>query len=232
MRWLRWVVYSNVYVAGAAAAMTGATWGVLTGFEAGVCGVGWVMALVFFGTVAVYAADRLFGTPAGDAERGVWVAERRGVLWGLVVLGGLGAAVCGVMLPGVVWWVLGPAAVVCGAYCLPVLPGRWVGRQGGVRLAEVGGLRLPVVVLVWSGVTAGVPIVMVAAGEMVQVGGVPAWWWGVVLERVLFLVGITLPFEVRDLEVDRSAGLRTWAGRLGLAGSRWVSVGVLGGLAV
>lgn len=111
-------------------------------------------------------------------------------------------------------------------YLLPIISH----RAGSLR--QIGLLKVPLVGLVWAGMTAGLPALASTA--------LPEGWWWVILERFAFVCAIMLPFEMRDRRLDRSAGLRTvahvlrpmWLRRLGvgllivsLAVSVWSPVG-------
>lgn len=99
------------------------------------------------------------------------------------------------------------------AYLLPLLSTR-----GGLR--SLGLLKVPLVGVVWAGTCAGLPALEASASP-----GTAAL---LLVERFLFITAITLPFEVRDLRVDRRAGLETLAHRFGVRAIRRWSVPFLG----
>jgi 4-hydroxybenzoate polyprenyltransferase len=88
-----------------------------------------------------------------------------------------------------------------------------IGSGGPGR--ELPGLKLPVLVVAWLMAGAWVP--MLLTGN---------WHWGLLAERTLFIVAVTIPFDLRDLSRDPSR-LRTLPMRLGPGRTRWLIAGLL-----
>ncbi len=91
------------------------------------------------------------------------------------------------------------------AYSLPLFRGR--------RLRDIHYIKVFLVGAVWGWVTVVWPL---------KFGGYPldnkvAW---MLLERSLFIFAFSLPFDLRDLEMDRQQGVQTLAHHLGLTGIR------------
>lgn len=109
-------------------------------------------------------------------------------------------------------WVL-PGALIGWAYVIPFLP-------GGRRLRDLGWGKILMIAWSWSWLTAVVPMGYFADAsiQMMYIHGV---------ERLLFILLLTIPFEIRDLKMDKSLGLRTMPERLGVRRTRrlaWVFV--------
>ena len=214
------VVWGNLWVAMGAAGLAVATC-VSLGFE-----VRWPMVwLLFAATLIVYHADRLLPggrTTTVDATelspRRQWLRTHRRVL---MVEAAVAGGACLVLLPWVeraAVAVLLPGAMLALLYNVPISLGR---RR--VVLRELPLLKPLLIAAVWS--LATVPAVAVDAGaSLVEL---KVWW--VTAERLLFLLAITLPFDLRDLHHDRRAGLVTLPWIVGVDLTRWLSILVLMG---
>ncbi|WP_428389643.1 hypothetical protein [Mucisphaera sp.] len=202
----RWLIERQLFLAGGAALLT-------AGSLLRLGGSGWDVSVVWVGlaTLGFYHLARTDGA-AWRSGWSVW-------LWvGLPSLATIGLAV------GFDVAELGLLGVGAGLALLYVLPYQWPVGDAGVRvrpggLRRVGLLKVGVVAGVWALVSAGWPGLRMHA----EIGQV-VW---LVMERFLFVAGITLPFELRDRLVDRRAGLVTWAHVLGTRRIRWASWGVL-----
>lgn len=217
MRALLPLIYSNLYVSACAASLVLATQALLSGAAR----VDALSALVFFATLLVYNLDRLAsgGEDRLDpSPRHQWVRRHQGVLLGVLGVAALGVAACVLLLPWHIFLALVPLGVLSVGYSLPVLS--WGGRRHR-RLKELPGLKIFMIALVWAVATVSLPAWL--AGR--------APWQGQVLaltvERALFIMAITLPFDVRDMGKDRGAGILTLPHLLGVEGTRRLAIGLV-----
>ena len=97
-----------------------------------------------------------------------------------------------------------PAAAIAMGYALPVLP--WRGRW--YRLRDLPFIKIGLIALVVTAVTLWLPLSTIPLIEFDFYVGFP-YWVAYSLQRFLFLLAITIPFDVRDLEADARSGLRT-----------------------
>ncbi len=216
---MRALVFSNFYIAVAGLLLTHQTylqlrvpteWGPLPLF-------------VFSATLAVYNLDRLSGASDEDhvaaSERHRWIDAHRSTLWGLATLGGLGALALLPMLPSRIWLALIPLGLLSLGYSLPLV---W-GREGPYRLKDVAGLKIVLIACVWAGATGVLPAIehLDALDHSAVIL--------VAVERGLYIFALTLPFDLRDLERDREAGIRTIPMYLGARPTRWLAVALMGG---
>ncbi len=193
------LIYSNVLVAVGAmslALVTRVALGQPPALDA-------LLALIGCATLLVYNLDRLSPHSLEDAHapdaRLRWLAtHRRGLIW-LTLAASVGVMVAASRLP---WWLCGllaPLALVSVAYSVPLVPT----RRGLMRLKALPGSKLALIGLVWGVVTVSAPA---------WLGGVAPWQaeslWGM-LAQALFIAAITLPFDVRDMARDASAGILT-----------------------
>jgi hypothetical protein len=88
-----------------------------------------------------------------------------------------------------------------GFYALPVLP-------QAKNLRSLGGLKIFLVALVWSGITVILPYT--------EIGKVFGWDdWVEVVQRILLVLVLLIPFEIRDLTYDKPE-LKTIPQRIGV----------------
>ncbi len=95
--------------------------------------------------------------------------------------------------------------VLTGLYALPVLP-------AGQRLRSLGLLKILLVSIIWAGTTVVLPILSL----QIEI----SWDIGIeTLQRVVLVLVLLLPFEIRDLKYDRPE-LQTLPQRLGVANTK------------
>lgn len=213
---MRLFVYSNIFVALCAVAMTATTQ------LSESLPISWLLlALVFSSTVAVYNLDRLLGGPLEDAlarsGRHQWVSDHRNALWGLTTVAGLTCAALLFFLDPVVLTGVLPLAVISAAYMVPVR---------GKRLKNVPGMKTGFIAGVWALATAGLPLLIAGHGLF------DALFEWVVLERFLFIFAITVPFEIRDVESDRESEIVSIVHVLGIRGSKGIALALLAAFAL
>lgn len=155
-----------------------------------------LLTWVFFGTIAAYNFIK-FATEVGWRHRSLPVYLR----W--IQLGSFIATALalwfsyGLSVDSWIWICLVGALVVL--YTLPIL--------AGSTLRSLPGIKIFVVAAVWMVVTVIIPLV--EAGHELDL---PVW--NMALRRMLLVLILILPFEIRDAEVDE-AGLKTiptWIG--------------------
>lgn len=110
------------------------------------------------------------------------------------------------------------SGIVAIIYSLPFL--RWQGRW--LRLRDVSYLKIILIVFIWTSVTVVLPYlnspqIMVSKGQLILL----------FIERLLFYLAITLPFDVRDYTADTQHGLSTLVTYLGKNNTLKLSFGTL-----
>ncbi len=165
-----------------------------------------LLAFVFFSTVVGYNFVK-YGVEAHKypiASRQYYKTIQR---FSLLCAGA--ALYCLSQLSIAVCVAVGVLALLCVLYAVPV----WPGTQ---NLRSLGGLKIYLVALVWTGVTVALPLI--AAQHAVH-------WnvWVLALQRFLFVLVLLLPFEIRDLPQDDSR-LRTLPQVLGVKNTQRLGV--------
>lgn len=216
-RFLDFLLYSNLFIGCCASAQAGLAFELLS-FPRRPD----VMLLVGLSTMVLYSIPQAL---AGQAAKGNaklrWSSRNRTLFLVLLVL-----AVFGMMLllarlrmAVITGYVL--AGVLALAYYAPVL-----GRKGNrVGLRSLYGAKVFYIALVWVFACLGLPILVayarnwpVSAPQALQLA---AWMF-------LFVVAITIPFDIRDRKSDRKYGLRTLPVLIGARRSQYVSTLLLG----
>ena len=104
--------------------------------------------------------------------------------------------------PEILIW-LTPAGIISMGYTVPLIPhnSKWI------RIRDIPLIKPFVIAFVVSYLTYSFPILDQKGAEAILNSGHIAG----LFERFLFVLIVTIPFEVRDLESDRSAKLKTIA---------------------
>ena len=199
---LRFLVYSNLYIALAAALQV---WS-YQGLDLDADHLPLIL-FVFGATLCVYSIQRL-GVRMGRkviSARMAWLQKNRAVLTAMVVISGILMAFAMPYLD---------MNVIFTAFGLALISVSYVWRPSGKRkpFREIGWLKISSVAFVWSMAVVGL--------VLVRDGGFEAWFkadnWPLWVEKFLFVFCITIPFDIRDMQNDpqqvstlpRSMGIR------------------------
>ena len=193
--------YGNFWIAACAMAMSLQTQYILTGKFS------WhpFQFFVFFATLFLYAIHRIVGlkkvSPFKEQGRYKVISRFKDHI--------LVYALLSVLLAGWFYWQLSfkfswmffIPCLISLAYVLPVL-----GKKR--RLRDFGFLKIFLIAITWAWVT-----VILSAREVYFHHYIPAIL--MFLERTFFIFAITLPFDIRDLEIDKHTQLKTLPSQLG-----------------
>lgn len=165
--------------------------------------------LVFFATLFVYNFQRIFYRPdEGDiSPRRAWIIRNRQLVRVLSLCGALGVLVSLFRNDFRVVLYLSPLLLLSIGYFAK-----------GIRLRNNPWVKLATLVGVWTMVTAVVPVLLgphsLSAPENVLH----------IFIRLLFMLGICLPFDIRDIPVDKAAGVTTIPQIIGVRNTRNIAV--------
>jgi len=206
LRLVNFILYSNLWIAGAAVCMALQTQLLLTGRLR----PGAYHGLLLFGTLALYAAHRLIGLKKvmafTESGRFAIINRLRLTVLAVAIISGLFSAYFLWHIPLRYWPWLTPAALASAAYVLPFLKDRQ-------RLRDVNYVKIFLIALVWSWLTAFMPAFMNETTTLLQL-------WAIGLERFFFVFAITLPFDIRDMKIDLKTSVKTLPSTLGIQGTQ------------
>lgn len=204
------ILYSNLWIALCAAALCWHTQLVLTGtfypkpFA----------AFVFFATLLLYALHRLVGLSKAEGfrDKGRYlVIERfRTHIILYAFLSGMATIWFAWQLSWGVWWSLLPFGLISLGYVFPIF-----GR--GKRLRDFHYIKFFLIGISWSWIT-----VLLPALELDLAYNIPLVF--LFLERLFFIFAITLPFDIRDLAIDRANDVKTIPSVLGIRRSKLLAL--------
>lgn len=206
------ILYSSLWISLCAAALVLFTYDVtrsglridaLTGF-------------VFCGTLALYAIHRISGIERvrqyEDQGRFAVIRKYRSHILLYGAIGALGAAVFVFLLPwSTMRWLILPCLISL-FYVIPV--------GGKKRLRDIPWIKIFLIAAVWSVLTGVIPFVHATDAAVPDILLLFA-------ERATFVFGITVPFDIRDMDADRTSGVRTLPHDLGVGGSKLLALAVL-----
>jgi 4-hydroxybenzoate polyprenyltransferase len=209
------LIFSNLFVALAVACLT---------FETQLLQFGntdlHFTSFVFFSTLFLYNFHRAYrlrsrSNAEQEEKRHLWVRNNRIVLYSILAIAAAGLAF--VTLRYIRWDVilcLVPVALISFGYSVPFIPT----VNGFIRLRDIPMLKIFLIVIVLCLVTVVLPTLSFSSLPEYPVN--PWILRFVLLRRMLFIFAITIPFDIRDIEHDRSSGLRTIPGIFGERNAR------------
>ena len=203
-RILRFYVYSNLHVAVAVACLVKIT------LIESLIDSNTTAFLMGCGTVIAYNFIRWMQIDRIRNHLSIWM---RSNIRSLIVLNGLcllAAAFLLIQLPLESIYVLLPFSLITVLYALPL------NNRGGRGLRFVPGLKLLLIAITWAGLTVIFP--MKAEGIIFT-----KETWGIVVQRILFIMAITIPFDIRDYHYD-DGSLKTLPQLVGVGWSKAIGI--------
>ncbi len=192
------ILYSNAYIAAAAVALTWQTQLILFGHFK----IDSLSVLVFFATMMIYALHRLVGlfSVKEFLEEGRFyiINSYKSHIWVYTMIAFLGLIYAFFQVS----FRLKMALVVPGLISLGyVLPFLGIGKRQKLRLRDLNWIKIFLIAIVWGYVTVILPILEVRS----------ILWsdFLILLERMIFIFMITLPFDIRDSRVDAYNHVKT-----------------------
>lgn len=198
---LSFSVYTHLHIALGAALLTASSF-----WQWGRPLEGWSLPLAFFACWWIYALHRIYSNRSDKmkAERQAILQKYRAWNWGLLFVLPVVLLYLAAQLAGEVLEALLVPALLSLAYVLPIYKG-W-------RLRDIPWLKIFLIAGVWSFVATVLPALEL--GRPIS----PYLFF----ERALFVLLITLPFDLRDLEQEAKAGVPTLVSSLGEKRSRYL----------
>ncbi len=170
--------------------------------------------LVFGSTLLIYNGHFLLRRPEAAGSMG-WTRYHRAWHGLFLLIGALMAIRASLSLSSETrTWALVLGLVSLG-YSLPLLPFR-----GGMRIRDLGIIKILVLTLVWTSVTSVLPLI--------HWGISPGEFPFEIALRFFFLFTLCLAFDLRDLQKDREQGIRTLPQGLGKKGTnQFMNLGIV-----
>ncbi len=181
--------------------------GLLTWFE--LTRIWWNPHLFVFilgSTLVIYNLNMISGLAelremGTSSDRHHWCMRNENLMKFTLALGLLLSGASVWFLHPHIWLLMIPLAFVALAYAAPI-----VRRNAAkIRIREIGLWKIFIIAAVWAGMTVILPAVNLLGWD--QVGNSRSWIMAI--ERGIFILAITIPFDIRDLENDAKKGVRT-----------------------
>ncbi len=210
---INFLFYSNLWIAMAAIALSAQSRWLLT------YRLQWtpLYGVIFFGTLFLYALHRLVGMKKVDSFTGqtrfAIVEKFKTHIFLYAVVAAAGGLWCLLQLPQSLIWALLPVALVSLIYVLPVLP-------SGKRGRDISFVKIFMIAISWSWVTVFLPALEVKMTWSIA-------FYLMFLERLFFIFAIALPFDIRDMAIDRHNRVQTIPSRFGIKSSKIMAAIVL-----
>lgn len=199
MRFLHFIVHSNVFISLSAVALALATQ-IQLGLEPHIHPY---LFLVFFATFFEYNFHRLItivkNPIALQTEKYKWVNKNKSLFYILMSLSAIGFVLFALMAKKEVLMALSPIALITLLYSLPATKTIF----NNLRLRRIPYVKIFLIAIVWTAVTVIIPVIHADKHFL------PSTVFLMLFERFLFILAITIPFDIRDMEADRNAGLKT-----------------------
>ncbi len=195
------ILYSNLWIALAALSMAAQTQFLLSGRVS----PSPLLGFILFATLLLYAVHRIVGLekvqPFLEKGRFFVISRFRGHIMIYAGIAAIGAAVFFFQLPFRLQLAAVAPSLIALGYVLPLLGGRR-------RLRDLSYIKIFLIAIAWSWITVLLPALELGMGWSIPM-------IVMLLERAFFIFAITLPFDIRDLEVDAYNQVRTLPALLG-----------------
>ncbi|MES2592953.1 MAG: UbiA family prenyltransferase [Bacteroidota bacterium] len=169
--------------------------------------------LVFFATLFVYNFQRVFYKKSQDTSlnsiRRVWIFKNQQTIKLLIAIGMVGSVITFFLNDIILLLYLSPLLLLSVIYFAPF-----------VKLRKSPWLKLLTLVFVWTMVTAVLPCLLSNSGltenNVLHI-----------FIRFFFMVAICIPFDIRDLRIDKADSVSTIPHLIGEDKARWLAFGCM-----
>lgn len=168
-----------------------------------------LLVFVFCGTFLIYNVAVIPEVIRGSGSQDLFFRM-------LLLLCFPAAVACSLALKPVVFLCMLPFVLIAVFYYIPSR----TSALSAYSLRNIPLLKIFLIAGVWTGITAMLP----AFQQDIALKD-PSLIW-LLAERFVFILAITIPFDVRDMAKDRKEGIVTIASLAGVKGTRWLSTGM------
>ncbi len=200
------IIDSHLYIAWAVAALVLAS--IPTGRHTPVLHA--YILFSFLGTWMIYSIHhiiRLDVDTGGRFGQYKLVCSRPGVMLWLILCSGAASAYLVTKFLYALRWSLILPVILSILYVLPLF---------GKRLRDLDYLKIFLIATAWTWISSINPQILDIRHARID--------WLIVLERFVFILGITIPFDIRDLEIDTKQGIKTLVSLLGVKRSKLLAI--------
>jgi 4-hydroxybenzoate polyprenyltransferase len=166
--------------------------------------------LSFFATLFIYNFQRVFYVPKKDnslhSVRRKWIFENPISIKTLTLIGFIGVCICFFFNNFKIILYLSPLLILSLAYFLPF-----------IKLRKSAWFKLFTLTIVWTMVTAVVPILLTTAEIFTKNNMLH------IAVRFCFMIAICIPFDIRDLTIDKADNVSTLPHLFGENKTRWIA---------
>ena len=170
--------------------------------------------LTFFATLFIYNLQRVFYSPQNNNSlnsiRRKWIFENQFSIKALCIIGFTGVAISFFYNDYKIIFYLSPLLILSIAYFLPF-----------VKLRKNTWFKLLTLAIVWTTVTAVVPMLLIDTNPFSRNNILHFF------VRFTFLISICIPFDIRDMKVDKAENIFTLSQKLGENKTRWIALGFM-----
>ena len=168
---------------------------------------------VFCATLFLYAIHRIVGISKLheflEMERYATIAKYKHHITFYAFIAGAGSCYYFWYLPNLAQLMLVIPALISFGYVLPFLTGKR-------RLRDLNHLKIFLVAIVWAWITVLLPALIYPVEHSFSI-------IMILMERMLFIFAITLPFDIRDLKVDKENKVKTIPASIGIAKTKFLA---------
>ena len=208
-------IYSNLFVSFCVTAFTHLTYII---YDLPTDNLVTILLMVFSFTFFTYNGQRIIKFRRLSIkkdllnDRVAWILKHRKLLILLTILSGITGLVCTYYMNIVCWYILIPMGAFSFFYVIPLFPF----YKKSPTLREIPFLKIFVIALVWSLVVVGLPFFEISKqGEFYNLTHLTsiAMFASPVF---FFIIGITIPFDIRDISYDNNDKLKTIPNAFGI----------------
>jgi len=165
--------------------------------------------IIFFATFFDYNLHRLytlhFASEALKGERHAWLLKNKMLFYLLMACASLGFLISIFYAKTEVLIALIPFAFITIFYSIPFI--RWNNKL--IRLRDLPYLKIFFIAINWTMITVILPLVQYGPTiSTIEIAGI-------VTARFFFILALCIPFDIRDIEIDKRAGLKTIPNNIG-----------------
>ena len=199
---LNFLLFSNIFIALCAVSQALVSYWLLE-IEANP----YVLAILFCSTILTYNFSILLSKPQNPEKspflRVRWIFSHFRLMLSLSIISVLSLLALAIFLSFYSLILMLILGVISIAYSLPIWGSK--GNKYGIR--NIPGLKIFIIAMVWAGSTVLLPIFEIGSTDISTISNQETLI--LFLNRFLFIVAITIPFDIRDLFQDKQNELKT-----------------------